>query len=172
MKYLSDGIADASEVRCGVHLVSNQPEVARLSAYKSLFLGFTSAVLISSILFMTGEEVVHLLTPDPTLQRMIIELLPLIGLGHVVMTTGIISWALAGAQGRYRQATIVQYICNWGVTIPLSCIFSFGLQIDLQGLASAFVLGLALSGAANTYILIRSRWKRIAAIVSEETNIE
>lgn len=172
MKYLSDGIADAAEVRCGLHLVSNQPEVARLSAYKSLFLGLVSSVLVTSILFMVGEEVATLITPDPTLQRLMIELFPLVGMGHIVMTTGVISWALVGAQGRYSQATIVQFICNWGVTIPLSSIFTFGLRIDLQGLTSAFVLGLALSGAANTYILIRSQWQRLAAIISEENNFD
>jgi hypothetical protein len=172
MKYLSDGIADAAEVRCALHLVSNQPELARLSAYKSLFLGLVTSIFTSSVLFMVGAEVAPLMTPDPTLQRLMIEVFPLIGMGHIVMTIGIISWALVGAQGRYTQATIVQFICNWGVTIPLSSLFTYGLRIDLQGLTSAFVLGLALSGAANTYILVRSQWQRLASVVSMENQLD
>jgi Na+-driven multidrug efflux pump len=172
MKYLSDGIADAAEVRCALHLVSNQPELARLSAYKSLFLGLVTSIFTSSILFMVGAEVAPLITPDPTLQRLMIEVFPLIGMGHIVMTIGIISWALVGAQGRYTQATIIQFICNWGVTIPLSSLFTYGLRIDLQGLTSAFVLGLALSGAANTYVLVRSEWQRLASIISIENQLD
>jgi hypothetical protein len=172
LKYLSDGIADAAEVRCALHLVSNQPELARLSAYKSLFVGLVSSVFATSILYMVGDELAPLISPDTTIQRLMIEIFPLIGMGHIVFTTGIISWALVGAQGRYTQATIVQFICNWGVTIPLSSLFTYGLRIDLQGLTSAFVLGLALSGAANTYILVRSRWQRLASIVSMENQLD
>jgi Na+-driven multidrug efflux pump len=172
LKYLSDGIADAAEVRCALHLVSNQPELARLSAYKSLFVGLVSSLFATSILYMVGDELAPLISPDRTIQRMMIEIFPLIGMGHIVFTTGIISWALVGAQGRYNQATVVQFICNWGVTIPLSAIFTYGLRIDLQGLTSAFVLGLALSGAGNTYILIRSQWQRLATIISEENQID
>jgi Na+-driven multidrug efflux pump len=172
LKYLSDGVADAAEVRCALHLVSNQPELARLSAYKSLFVGLVSSVFATSILYMVGDELASLITPDTTIQRLMIEIFPLIGMGHIVLTTGIISWALVGAQGRYNQATVVQFICNWGVTIPLGAIFTYGLRIDLQGLTSAFVLGLALSGASNTYILIRSQWQRLATIISEENQID
>ena len=118
------------------------------------------------ILFVIGDLVVPLITPDPTLQRLTLELFPLIGIGHVVQSVGVVSWAILGAQGRYSLGTFVQFL-YWGVSIPLSIIFTFGLRVDLQGLTSAFILGLALSSVGNTYILIRSQWQRLALIIDE-----
>lgn len=160
MKYISDGIADAAESRCALHLVSNEPDLARRSAYKSLFLGLVSSVFVTSILFMLGEQIVPLITPDSTLQMLLLEVFPLLGIGHIFVTSGTISWALVGAQGRYNLATIIHFIGSWGVTFPLSCIFVFAIRIDLQGLASAVVMGLAVSSAGNLYILLRSQWER------------
>lgn len=169
MKYISDGIADAAEVRCAIHLVSNEPDLAHLSAYKSLFIGTVSSWFVCSLLFILGEPLAWLATPDSTLQRMMVEIFPLIGMGHIVLTVGMISWALLGAQGRYQEATLVQFVCSWGVTLPLGALFTYGLQIDLQGLTCAFVLGLALSGTGNTYLLIRSQWELLAATIAEES---
>ena len=170
MKYTTDGIADAAEVRCALHLVSNEPELARLSTYKSLFLGFVLSILVTSILFMLGEQIAPCITPDVTLQMLMIEIFPLIGIGHIVATSGTISWALVGAQGRYNLATVIHFVGSWGVTFPLSCIFAFGIRLDLQGLASAVVMGLAASSSGNLYVLIRSQWQQVSNLYSNETN--
>jgi Na+-driven multidrug efflux pump len=168
LEQFSDGVADAAEVRVGFHLGANNPEQARLAAYKAIFLGALSSLFATSILFLIGEDLVRWLTPDPTLQRLMVELLPLVGIGQVAMTTGIVSWAIIGAQGRYRLSTGMQFIGSWGVTIPLSAFFTYGLKINLQGLAAALCIGYTMAGTGNTYILIRSQWARLATIISAE----
>jgi Na+-driven multidrug efflux pump len=167
LKYLSDGVADAAESRCALFLVSDQPERARLSAYKSKFLGFGTSLLTTSVLFMVGMELAGWVTQDATLQRLLLETFPLIGIGNIVRTAGTVSASILGAQGRPGWATIVQFLGNWCITVPLSGIFTYGLRIDLQGLTAAVVLGLALSGAGNTYMLMRSDWTALASVVSE-----
>jgi Na+-driven multidrug efflux pump len=167
LKYLSDGIADAAESRCAIHLVSNQPERARLAAYKSNFLGFVTSIVTTSILFMASISVTGWISQDSTLQRLMIETFPLIGIGNVVRSIGIVSASVLGAQGRAGIANLMQFLGIWCITIPLSAIFTYGLLIDLQGLTTAVVLGLALSGAGNTYLLLRSDWIAIASTVSE-----
>jgi Na+-driven multidrug efflux pump len=168
LKYISDGFADAAESRCFLHLASNEPDLARSSAAKSQLLGFFSSLLVTSLLFIIGMELTKAITPDRTLQRLMVETFPLIGMGNVVQATSTISSSLLGVQGRGGLAILVQFLGNWCIGIILGSIFTYGLQIDLQGLTSAVVLGLALSGAGNGYLLLRSEWDALASILSEE----
>jgi hypothetical protein len=52
------------------------------------------------------------------------------------------------------------------VSIFLGSIFTFGFQIDLEGIVSAVVLGVGLSSAGNTYYLLRSEWDILASSLS------
>mmetsp|Transcript_3310 Transcript_3310/g.9402 ORF Transcript_3310/g.9402 Transcript_3310/m.9402 type:complete len:774 (+) Transcript_3310:3-2324(+) len=167
LEYISDGVADASEVRCGIHLGADFPERARLCAYKCIFLGILTSLVATSLLFIIAEDAVKWITPDETLQRMMLEMMPLVGAGQIAMTTGVMSWAIIGAQGRYRLATTVQFFSSWGAAIPLSAVFTYVLNLNLQGLVGALTIGYTLAGTVNTYILMRSDWTKIAQIISE-----
>jgi Na+-driven multidrug efflux pump len=171
-KYFTDGVADAAEIRCAHHLGMNDPEMAKLTAYKSIYLGLVAALFSTSVLFIVGEDLVRVITPDTTLQRLAAELLPLIGVGQIIMAVGTMSWTMVGAQGRRSLATTVQLVGSWGVTIPLALFFTYGANINLQGLATSVVLGLSVAGAGNTYILLRSKWDLLAKIFSEENALD
>jgi hypothetical protein len=41
--------------------------------------------------------------------------------------------------------------------------FTFGFRIDLQGLASAVVLGLGLSSCGLCYLVLKSQWDALAS---------
>jgi Na+-driven multidrug efflux pump len=170
LKYLSDGIADASESRCALHLVLNQPNLARICAGKCHFLGFFASVLTTSLLFLIGMELCKAMIPDPTLQRLMMEILPLLGIGNVVQTSSLISASILAAPERNSSSSMVillrQWMGNWCVTMILGGIFTFGFQIDLQGIASAVVLGLGLSSTGNAYQLLRSDWDMLAMSLS------
>lgn len=172
LKSISDGIADAAESRCALHLVSDQPQLARLSLCKSTFLGLVASITTTSLLFIMGDAMTEWITQDATLQGLLIENFPLIGLGNIVHSIGIVCASILGAQGRSGLATSVQSMGNWCITLPLSGIFTYGLRIDLQGLTSAVVLGLAMSGAGNAYILMRSEWDSLASILSQGFSFE
>jgi Na+-driven multidrug efflux pump len=166
LTYMSDGLADAAESRSVLHFVSNDPDMARSSAGKSQFLGFFSSLLVTSILFILGMELSKAICPDPMLQRLMVEIFPLLGLGAVIQTTGLISVSLLGAQERAGMATLIQLLGNWCITMILGSVFTFGFRIDLQGLASAVVLGLGLSSTGNSFLLLRSQWNSIAIRMS------
>lgn len=166
LKYISDGFADAAESRSALHLVLNEPNLARVSAGKSHFLGFFSSILVTSVIFLIGMELSKAMSPDPTLQRLVIEIFPQLGIGNVVQASGVVSASVLGAQERGGIAMLVQLVGSWCVTMILGSVFTLGFQIDLQGLASAVVLGLGLSSAGNSYLLLRSEWDFIASSLS------
>jgi Na+-driven multidrug efflux pump len=98
----TEGIGDAAEIRSAYHLGKGNPEMARLSSYKSLLLGMIFSFLITSVFFIIGDDIAAWFTKDLTLQLMITELIPLVGIGNITMTFGMICWALVGSQGKGR----------------------------------------------------------------------
>lgn len=75
---LSAALADAAEVRVGFHMGAGQPRKAKVIGYKALYLGLIVAVFSTSFLFVLSPQISMWLTPDPTLQRMIFDVLPLV----------------------------------------------------------------------------------------------
>lgn len=71
-------LSEAAEVRVGFQLGEGRPEVAKMTAYKAAYLGAIIALFSTGLLFCVAEQVPRWLTPDPTIQRMIFETLPLV----------------------------------------------------------------------------------------------
>jgi MatE len=168
----TEAVADASEVRCAFLLGSGQPAKAKRSAHKSIYMGVFLSLFLTSIVFMAGDNIATWFTSDPALQHIIVDLIPLFGLGNVTLTVGTICWTLLGSQGRYRLATIVAILASWFVTLPLAALFTFVLEINLQGQTSAVVIGYMVSGSLNAYFLFRSDWTSLSLAVRKANESE
>jgi Na+-driven multidrug efflux pump len=57
---------------------SGQPHSAKIAAYKGIYMAVVVAVLSAGGLFILSGYLPGWLTPDPTLQRMIFDVLPLV----------------------------------------------------------------------------------------------
>jgi MATE family multidrug resistance protein len=168
LEMLTDGFGDAGEVRTGLHLGAARPARARLSSYKTMLVGVISSTICTAVLWILGEDLATWLTPDPTLQGLIIDVLPLMGMGNIALSAGSISWALVGAQGRYRLATFVAFVSSWCITLPLAAVFVYGFNFNLQGPVSAVVIGYSVTGTSLLYVLCRSDWTRLSKLLVEE----
>lgn len=169
---LTEAIANTAEVRCAFLLGSGQPDKAKLSAYKSIFLGVFLSLFLSSSVLIAGENLPTWFTNDPALQHIITDLIPLFALGNIALTVGTISWTLLGSQGRYRLSTSVAFVASWFVTLPLAAIFSFILRVNLQGQIAAVVIGYLVSGTVNAYFLFRSEWGEVCTAVLAANELE
>ena len=157
------GIGDAAELRCAYHCGEGAPEAAKQSAYKSMFLANIISCLVSGIFLTLRNILPRLLTGDPTLQRMLHELFPLMAIGNVTMNLGIVCFYLVGAQLRYRLATLIFLGCSWGITMPLGGVATYILNLDLQGLVAAVVIGYTFTATIITIVLFCSDWEKLAA---------
>jgi multidrug resistance protein, MATE family len=166
------GIGDAAEIRVAYHLGDNHPSMARLSAYKSLMVGMIVATLVSIIFFSLQSQIPQWFTTDKTLQSMLAEVIPFVGLANLTMTFGMQCWSLLGAQGKYKLATWVSFISSWGLSMPLAAIFVYGYQLDLQGLTSAVVLGYLTTGASLSYVLLSTDWQKVSRKIREQHSSE
>jgi len=164
---LTEAISDAGEVRVGYHLGGSNPGMAQISAYKVILIAVCASFFVTALLFIMGENLAIWFTPDPALQSMVAELIPLIGIGNISLTAGGVAWAMVGAQARYRLATLVALLASWLITLPLASIMTFAFKINLQGIVFAVIIGNSISCTALFYILLRSDWERISHHIVE-----
>jgi len=161
------GISDAAEVRVAYHLGKGNPETARISAYKSIYISVIISILITSIFLMIGQDLPLIFTNDPTLIQMINSLIPYIGLGNISLTYGMVCWSLIGGQGRYQIATLVQFLASWCVTMPLAAITTYVLKFNLEGITASLIIGYQIAGLAMTFLISRSDWTKISAKIQD-----
>jgi MATE family multidrug resistance protein len=167
----TSGIGSAAALRVGLHFGANRPSMAKLSGYKALLMSMLVASIVSIVYFSLQDRIPEWFTVDPTLQAMLRELVPFVGVANLSMQFGMTSWSLIGAQGRYKLATWVSFISSWGVCMPMAAVFVFVFRIDLQGLTSAVAVGYVSTGAALSYVLLSTDWKKVAREI-QESNAE
>ena len=167
---ISLAIADAAEVKVGKMMGSGQPYRARSMGNKSLYLGTLFSLIFSLPIIAMKDILTRFFTTDETLQTILTDLFPLVGVGNIALMFGSMCWSILGAQGRYALATALGLIGSWGVTIPLASIFALVLNFDLQTKVGSVVVGYACSGSLIASMLMRSDWEQLSANVIKETN--
>lgn len=168
----TESISDASEVRVSYHLGKGNSSMAKLSAFKSMYLSGMLSFIGTGVFWYFRNDLPEYLTDDPTLQAMLVELFPLIAMGNITMNVGMCCWTLVGAQGRYKLATSINTASTLLVTLPLAALFTVYLRIDLQGLTFAVVTGYTVTAMALTTTLLMSNWEKLAAKIQTKMAAE
>ena len=84
----TEGTGEAVAIRIAHHLGNGRPVMAKISTYKSSLLAMILALLLTSIFFIAGDDIPVWFTKDATLQNLISQTLPLIGIGNISLTLG------------------------------------------------------------------------------------
>ena len=168
----TEGIGEAAAVRIAFHMGRNDMKMARISTYKSSLLGMIFAFFMTAIFLICGDSIPVWLTDDATLQHLIAQLLPLMGIGNLSFTFGMLAWNQLGGQGRYKIATLIHCACSWLITLPLASIFVYVFEINLEGITCAVVVSYATAALIMAFMLLTSDWERLATIIQELNAIE
>ena len=169
---ITEAIGDAAEVRCAYLLGAGFPDRAKMTAYKTIFVGSLLSGFVSSFVFMTGDQIPLWLTNDPDLQHIIQGIMPFFALGIMALTLGNLCWTILGSQGRYRLATAAAFCGTCFVCIPLATVFSIVLDFDLTGQTAALVGAYAASGTINAYFIFTSDWQKLSDAVVGKNSVE
>ena len=163
----TEGLGEAGSIRLAFHLGKGNIDMAKLSAWKLLFISMCLALTVSALLFVLMPYIPGMFTDDETLQDMVHDVLPLIGIGNIFMVFGMVSWSLIGAQGRFKLATMVSAVMTFAVTLPLSAVSSIVYHFTLEGLVGAVVVGYSTTGLVLGCILQLSPWDRISKKIQD-----
>jgi len=164
----TEAFGDAGEVRVSYQLGKGRPQLARLSSYKCMFMGLTMSIVMSIIFLSMMNVLPEFLTTDQTIQDMLRMLFPLMALGNVTMSVGMVCWALVGAQLRYPLATAIATLCSFGITLPLGAIFTIVLKYDLKGLTFSVIVGYIMTATLLSTVLLMSDWEKLSERIREK----
>ncbi len=165
-------LGSAGEVRCSHQLGKGDPELAKLSSYKTMFMALLVSMISTTIFFSLHNVLPAFLTTDETIQDMLVTLFPLVGLGNVMMSVGMVCWSLVGAQLRYQLATKIATATSLGITLPLAATFTIALNYDLKGLTFSVVVGYLMTAMILTTILLISDWEKLSNRIREKVAVE
>lgn len=162
---VTDALGDAAEVRVGFRMGSGQTDIAKIVTEKGIYVGFVVATLSCGLLFIVAEYLPAWLTPDPTIQGLIFDMLPLIGFGQMLMVPGMVAWAVICAQSRVRLATLIEFFVSWFIVLPIAAILTYCFDFNLEGIVGALVVGYTIGANIYLYVLIKSDWEALSAFV-------
>jgi hypothetical protein len=99
---------------------------------------------------------------------MLTEMFPIVALGNVTMSMGMVCWTVVGAQGQYHLSTTVALTVSFVVTIPLGAIMTIGLNIDPQGLVFAIFMGYTITAMILFALILMSDWEKLSEKIQEQ----
>jgi hypothetical protein len=103
---------------------------------------------------------------------MLAQMFPLAALGNATMATGMVCWAIVGAQGRYHISTMIATACAFLITIPLGCIFTVKMRLDLEGVTFAVVIGYTVTGFILSLLILWSDWEMLSKRIQEQVSAD
>jgi MatE len=162
---ITEAFGDGAEVRVGFRMGAGQIEIAKKVTEKGIYIGFLVAIFCCGLNFTIAPYLPGWLTPDPILQKLIFDMLPLIGFGQILMVPGFVAWAIIGAQGRVRLATFIEFFVSWFVSMPLAAILTYGFNFNLEGIVGALIIGYTIGANMYLYVLCKSDWEALSAVV-------
>lgn len=168
----TEAVGDSSEIRVASRLGKGRPDLAKLAAYKSMFIAAVMATCMSILLLCLTNILPPLLTPDSTIQTMLAQMFPLAALGNATMATGMVCWAIVGAQGRYHISTMIATACAFLITIPLGCIFTVKMRLNLEGVTFAVVIGYTATGFILSLLILFSDWDMLSKRIQEQVSAD
>jgi hypothetical protein len=176
VEMIISAIGEGCEVVTGNMLGSGKVKKAEYLAYKSFWIGLVSAGFLSLLLISLMYEIPKWLTHDALLQSMLSDLIPMICIANFASAMAVMSGCVMYAQNRFSVATALTFFVSLFVTLPLAGLSSFKYRFDLNGQMGAIVIGMSLTSALCTFVVIQSDWKvlsdEVIASHDHSTNVE
>lgn len=155
----TEAIGESAEVRVGYHLGKGDIAMARMSANKTLFVGTCFGVVMTTILYFSGDSLAMWLTEDIMIQHMIKESIPYMSLGNITMTYGMLCWYIAVSQGRYQLSTTIAFFTSWGIMMPTAGLMIYVLDFNIKSLVASVVFGYTASCTCLAVFILLSDWE-------------
>ena len=111
---------------------------------------------------MIGPNISAILSIDPTIQHLFVDLIGPTGLATISMTFAQIYWSLSGAQNRFGFASATILLCRWIIMLPIAAICIYRYTFDLLSVAGAVAIGYAVATCILAYAVFTCDWEQIS----------
>ena len=176
-EYAPEGIHTAVVMRLAFHLGHGDPRTAKVTGYKCLAYSGTLSLLISVVFFAWHKEIIALFTYNANITNVLQKNSLLIAVGNVILSLGGTAGVILTAQGRPATTTWIYSIGVWGMSVPLSAWFTFGLEYNTSGLVCAMLIAYTTSSLALLFCVFTTNWAKasmetIAAEADEDGSFD
>ena len=159
----TDTFADAAQQIVTNYLYSGSLNQARATTNATLVFGFLYACLESLVLVLISDWLVGILTADAALSAIMKGLIPYLALGNPFVSIGTIASSLNESQGKYWVGLCFYWLSSLFITIPVAAVLSFALNVNVEAIAAAVVIGCTTSGLAHVGLLVESDYDKVIA---------
>lgn len=163
----AEALGEAASARISFYLISGFPVDASLLAKKVVLFAVVLSLGLASMFLLFEPIIALLLTPDATLEHLVVQLVGMLVLAYAAMMFAQIFGSLLGAMGKFAKATAIMLVTRWLVMLPLSMMAVFAFQYDLRAVVGSIAMGY---GIAACLLGFAADWKRAAWELQHQAN--
>jgi putative MATE family efflux protein len=156
------GMANAAATLVGQNLGAEQPERAERSAW---IVGIGNMVLLGliSIIFISVPDVFIGFFVDPAIEPMVVQsgvtCLRVVSFGFLIYAMGMVMVHSINGAGDTATPVWINFIAFWLIEIPLAFLFTKVLDMHVNGVCYAILIGEAALTLISMAIFRRGKWK-------------
>jgi MATE family multidrug resistance protein len=156
------GLAIATTTRIGNSLGANNPAVAQCVAKSALIMSLVPAAINISILMIFRENWGFLFSNEPSVVKLVADILPLAALYQLSDTTGCIGGAAIRGCGLQKLGSVINIIGYYIIGVPLGMLLTFHFDFGLFGIWVGLTAGLCFVSTLQVILLFRMDWEEQA----------
>ncbi|KAJ3217419.1 hypothetical protein HDU67_008002 [Dinochytrium kinnereticum] len=153
------GFGIAATTRIGNSLGAGCPNRARTSAYAALGLGLLLALFNSTLLLIIKDQWGYLWTTDPSVVKIVAEVLPLASVFQLSDAVGAVSGGILRGIGRQDLGAYLNIFAYYFLGLPVGLWACFQQKLGLLGLWMGLSVGLITVSLVQIFIIYRTDWK-------------
>lgn len=158
------GMVTATTIRIGAYLGAGKPLHAKMVSTVSFASSTVLAIFIGFLFFALRHNIGRLFSDDPIVWEYVSQLSTICGATYICLSIFYSAMATLDGQGRAAFVAISFFIGGWLVSVPLAYVFAFQLNLDLEGLWYALVVGYVTITCCVGYAAYTSDWDALAML--------
>lgn len=135
-------------------------ELAKYVSFQSMKVGTATALVCSALLLIFRKQFVWCFSVDKTIEGMIYELIPYIGICQPFFTLCWTAMELNDALHLFKKSTFGNTFATCLVVIPLGYVMTYNFHFNLEGLASAQCIGYIIGGVISVIFFAGADWDK------------
>ncbi|KAJ3369357.1 hypothetical protein HDU91_007278 [Kappamyces sp. JEL0680] len=152
------GLAIATTTRIGNSLGANQPETAKNVAMTALLFSLVPAAINMTILLLCRHNWGYIFSDQPSVVKLVADILPLAAFYQLSDTTGCIGGAAIRGCGLQKLGSAINITGYYVIGVPLGILLTFHYDMGLFGIWVGLTVGLCFVATVQVLILFRMDW--------------
>lgn len=165
-------ISIAASTRIANFVGATLVEPARLTTYVALAASYSIAIFNGLLLYAFRFKIGAIFSSDEDVIRLVGEVVPLCAFMQIFDATGGVGGGILRGQGRQFIGGYLNLFFYYVVALPVGLLLGFSLDLELVGLWTGLVLGIACISLSQQYFIVGTNWSKVVQEASKRSRDE